>query len=429
MHVCPLCRRANPSEAVFCHFDGVQLRAIPGDRDLRSYSLLPHEFFFPSGRCCRTYDDLFQGCQEEWAVARDLLQRGIFAQFLAGAGRLDLAHAAETAVGQRDPDIALETFLSRLPSNLSRAPRLEVTPPELALGTLGMGEVRQVWLTVTNAGQGLLHGLLRVAEGADWLGVTSPELEREMESVGLEVVGGLTEVAIKTAREQRIELRVDACKLEGRSYRARLTLITNGGNVEVPVTLVVSVRAFPGAPFQGAQSPRELAERMVGRPRDAVPLFESGTVAQWFEANGWAYPVRGVQAPGMAAVQQFFEELGLSRPPSVELAQPDVHLQCGSAEVVRGQLRLVTPDKKWIFAHAETDVVWLRLLTPVVCGAQKAVVSFEVDSSLLEPGRSSEAVVRLVANAGQQLTARVHVDVVRPQDPLTRRLFRPFALD
>ncbi len=426
MHVCPLCRRPNPSEAVFCHFDGIQLCPLPGGRDLRSYTLLPHEFYFPSGHCCRTYDDLIQGCQEEWALASDLLRRGVFAQFLTSVGRLDLARAAVAALGQRDPDIALETFLSSLPSHLSRAPRLAVDPPDLVLGTLAAGEVRTVEVTVSNKGQGLLHGVLRVSEGHSWLQVTIPVEGREPASAAFATPA---EIAIKTPHQQRIELRIDTRRLSEQMYRGRLTLITNGGNADVPVTLHVSVQAFASPPFQGARSPRELAERMVGWPREAVPLLESGDVARWFERNGWAYPVSGPQAPGMAAVQQFFEALGLSRPPAVQLSEGDVYFDCASPEVVQGQFRLVSADKKWIYAHADTGVVWLRIQTPVVCGAQKATVSFEVDSSLLEPGRSYEAAVRVVANAGQTLVGRVHVDVLRQQDPLTRRLFRPFALD
>jgi hypothetical protein len=429
MYVCPLCHRANPAEAVFCHFDGIQLRAIAGGFDPRSYTLLPHEFFFPSGRCCRTYDDLVRGCQDEWAVASDLLQRGVFAQFLAGVGRLDLSRAAQTAVTQKDPDIALESFLSSLPSTLARSPRLEVTPQQLILGTLAAGEVRQVRVRVANQGKGLLHGVATVSEGKDWLRVPSADLEREPQEAGLEVLDGASEVAIKTPQEQHLTLRVDTRNLTGQSYRGRLTIITNGGNSEVLLHLTVDVQRFACAPFHGARSPRDLAERMVIRPKDAVPLFESGEVVRWFARNGWAYPVRGPTAPGMAAVQQFFEELGLSRPPAVQLPEPELYFHCASPEVAVGRLRVTTADKKWVYVQADTDVVWLRILTPNVCGPQRAVVSFEVDSSLLEPGQAYEATVQLLANAGQRLAARVRVEVVRPQDPLTRRLFRPFALD
>ena len=90
MLVCPRCQRANPTEAAFCHFDGAELRRASGrgngERDVR----LPREFVFPSGRCCRTYDDLVQGCQIEWEVARDLLSQGVFQQFLATGGRMDM---------------------------------------------------------------------------------------------------------------------------------------------------------------------------------------------------------------------------------------------------------------------------------------------------------------------------------------------------
>ena len=38
---------------------------------------MPHEFVFPSGRYCRTFDEFAQGCQEEWEVAKGLLQESL----------------------------------------------------------------------------------------------------------------------------------------------------------------------------------------------------------------------------------------------------------------------------------------------------------------------------------------------------------------
>src|SRR5687767_9439002 len=110
-NTCPRCHRANPELAAFCYFDGAELR---GAQDGSAYRM-PREFVFPSGRRCRTYDEFAQGCQEEWAAARDLLQRGTFAQFFGACGRADLVRAAEDARVQDNPDIALTTFLGALP--------------------------------------------------------------------------------------------------------------------------------------------------------------------------------------------------------------------------------------------------------------------------------------------------------------------------
>src|SRR5687768_1001640 len=109
--ICPRCKHINPEYAVYCHFDGVVLEAQQDAPSLR----LPSEFVFPSGRRCRTFDDFAQGCQEEWASARDLLMRGIFAQYFRAANRADLVRAANDAKSLPNPDMGLTTFLNTLP--------------------------------------------------------------------------------------------------------------------------------------------------------------------------------------------------------------------------------------------------------------------------------------------------------------------------
>src|SRR5439155_9923754 len=124
---CPRCHRANPNEAVFCYFDGAELRRVPGRENGNRDVSLPHPFVFPSGRSCRTYDDLVQACQAEWEVARDMLHQGVFQQFFATAGRMDLAQAAQQTKSPIDPDIALDRFLGSLPAKVERVPRLDLS--------------------------------------------------------------------------------------------------------------------------------------------------------------------------------------------------------------------------------------------------------------------------------------------------------------
>jgi hypothetical protein len=415
MLTCPRCQRANPDEGAFCYFDGAELRAVRGLTTTGRDTPLPHEFVFPSGRRCRSYDELVRGCQDEWDVARDLLRQGVFRTFLAGAGRVDLAHAAQHAKGQSDPDLALEAFLKSLPAATGEAPRLDLSPRRINLGTLHVGETGQVRLTVTNQGKGLLHGTLSVAEGNGWLRVGN---ER-----------GNGECQIKAAHEQQISLRVDTTGLAApQKYAARLTVITNGGIVEVPVRLELAVRPFTQAPFQGVASPREMAERMRTQPKLAVPLLESGEVARWFAVNGWGYPVTGPGARGVAAVQQFFEGMGLSKPPVVQLADPELYVGCNPGEVARGQVVLRTDARKWVYAHAESDVPWLRLTTPIASGPQQAVLAFEADSRQLAPAEVHEATLRITANAGQALSARVRIGVRRPSAAPGPHLGRPFLV-
>ncbi|HVS37440.1 MAG TPA: hypothetical protein VMS17_17895, partial [Gemmataceae bacterium] len=306
--LCPRCRRANPNDAVFCWFDGAVLRqsAVPAGAS----PLLPQEFVFPSGRCCRTYDDLLAGCQAEWDDAREMLRKGDFGRYLARLGRMDLVRAAKEALAQGDPDLALQNFLSSLPANQTPGvgPRLDLSPRRIMLGSMRVGEQRQIPFTVSNRGQGLLQGKVRVSEGEEWMKIVGPPGEREL--------------PIKASREQEVLLHIEPLKLPaGRTYSGKLTVVTNGGVAEAPVRLDLTAAPFGRAPFLGAATARELAEQMRANPKPAGPLLESGDVSRWFEANGWSYPVIGTPAKGVAAVQQFFECMGLSKPPPLVLSK------------------------------------------------------------------------------------------------------------
>ena len=89
---------------------------------------------------------------------------------------------------------------------------------------------------------------------------------------------------IKTAGQQEITLRIDTRGLAApHKYAAKLTVLTNGGVVEVPVGFDLQVRPFALPPFQDVSSPREMAEHMRLHPKPAVPLLENGEIARWFE--------------------------------------------------------------------------------------------------------------------------------------------------
>jgi hypothetical protein len=373
---------------------------------------LPHEFVFSSGRRCRTFDELVEGCQYEWEDARTMLHSGVFSQYLASIGRMDLTRTAREAQANPDPDIGLHTFVSALPVTGAQGPRLELNPRRLIVGPIATGATHLVQLTVANSGKGLLQGKLTVNEGSEWLRLGDGD--------------GTSTLPLKTAREHHVKLRIVTRGLAPRIYSARLTVITNGGVVEIPVRLEVTAHPFSCPPFQGAASPRELAERMKNQPKHGVPLLESGEVARWFALNGWTYPVQGAPARGVAAVQQFFEGMGLARPPVLQLAAESVRLTCAASAVVPGQVALKTSNRKWVYATVASDLPWLRVVTPAVSGPQEALVSFQVDARDLEAGRVHEGFLRVTANAGKQLTLRVVVDVRYPHQPLGRRLLRSF---
>lgn len=403
---CPRCHRANPVEAEFCYFDGAELRAAATPEG-KSRTRLPQEFVFPSGRRCQTYDELARACLEEWEVARGLLADGLLAQFLAASGRIDLAQKARP---QPDADAALDAFVRALPARSLRGPRLELQPRRLAVGRVPAGEARQVTLAVANAGLGLLQGDI-TAFGGGWLGLAGAD-----DGVRL---------PLRLLRRQTVTVRIETGGLPAlRSYPGKLTLITNGGIVEVPVSLEVEPRPFPHAPFQGVDRPRALAERMRENPKAAVPLLEAGKVAAWFAANGWDYPVEGPPARGIGAVQQFFEAMGLARAPAVTLASEKLELHTVLPQGCRGQVSVHTPARKWVYATAEADVPWIQLPTPAVSGPQRADLPFDVDAGRLAPG-IHQGRIRVRVNGGRTLETLVSVTAERAREPLTRRLLRP----
>ncbi len=411
MQVCPRCQRANPLEAVYCHFDGIVLRQ--GVAGVAAPGQLPQDYVFPSGRRCKTFDDFVQGCQYEWEDARRLLHEGDFSRYFAQLGRHDLARTAQEYQKQPDADIGLHAFLGQLPASQTQGPRLDLNPRRMMLGNVRPGEQRKIPLTILNQGKGLLQGKVTVGEGGQWLKIAEGD--------------NPAECGVKTARSQQIQLHVDARGLTApQTYSGKLTVITNGGIAEVAVRLDVTAAPFAQAPFQGATSPRQLAERMRTNPKQAVPLLENGEIAQWFKINGWAYPVSGQTARGVAAVQQFFECMGLSKPPPLQLSDSEFHFDCTPPDLLQAKVTLRTNSKKWIYAQADSDKPWLRVTTPVVSGPQQTQIAFEVDSTLMDAGGPHVGAVQITANAGQKLLVRVQVNCHRPHEPFTRRLLRPF---
>ena len=259
---------------------------------------------FSFRRRCRTFDDFAQGCRDEWPAARDLLRQGVFTRYFGGAGRTDLAKAADEALAKADADIALTMFLDALPVAQTKTPKIDINPRRLLLGTLLAGEQRQLQLVVSNRGHGTLQGTLRITEGANWIKVDG---------------GSANPCVIAAPREQTINLLVDTRGLPaGGTFGGKMTVITNGGAVEVMARMDLAAKPFGKAPFQGARTPREMAELMRKQPKAAVPMLESGEISRWFAGNGWNFPVRGIQAKGVAGVQQFFETMGLSKPPALQ---------------------------------------------------------------------------------------------------------------
>jgi hypothetical protein len=161
---CKRCRRLNPTEAVYCYFDGVLLEGraggdTPADGSAINIGARPFTvpFVLPSGHACANFLQLATACHQHQAGALDLLRKGHFETFFAAQGRLDLAAAAHAAARATNPERGLDDFLGRLPVPLTPA-RLRVEPALLDLGTVRVGEDRCAELTLHNTGMRLLYG-------------------------------------------------------------------------------------------------------------------------------------------------------------------------------------------------------------------------------------------------------------------------------
>jgi hypothetical protein len=426
---CSRCQRGNPDQAVFCYFDGIPLRkgAVAPSAAVDPGA----ELVFPSGRRCRNLDDLVEGCQTEWDAAGQLLQKGDLVKFLQRLGRVDLVNAIREGQPQPDADIALYNFLHLLPASAGEAsrasaPRLDLQPRRVLLKKVAVGDRPQVQLTIVNQGRGVLQGKILVSEGQEWLGF------------GAGRTGDGRQAGVKTQREQQLVLRIDTRMLiGGQTYTGRLTVITNGGIAEVPVRLDLAAAPFEHAPYKGASTPRGLAQRMLTNPKPAVALLESGEISRWFAANGWNYPVEGEPARGVAAVQQFFECLGLSKPPPLTLSDTEIRLQCLAPQTAAGEVALRTNSRKWVYAQVGCDAPWVRVTTPSVSGPQQARIAFEVDSghpdlaqARAKPGRVEihQATLALRANGNQKLSVRIKVEIKRPAPSVVGRWLKPVLM-
>jgi len=469
---CPRCRRASPAEAAYCYYDGQDLRLVlPGLTDPWQ---LGKEFVFPSGQRCRTFDELVEACMRDWPTARGLLLRGAFHQFFSSIGRADIAQVVWQAVQQyQDGDEALDYFLTRLPTKTPVRPKLDYLPRQLQFGRVLAGGKRTLILRISNKGRGLLRGRLRL-EGVPWLKVSAGDsitLRAPSEEVSVpgsdfpaDIAGSSTNreqngpmatnansvgsAATIAASAQQIrsdddiplaqllpaeasvsqchpiftwttqEVQITATTQElpaGQLYHASLILETNGGTVEVPVELEVSPLPFPAEPFRGITEPKYLAAQMRLHAKEAARLLREGVVRQWFETNHWVWPVAGDTAPGVAAVQQFYEGLGVNKPPRLEVEPAEIHCTVQSEEE-RPEFAVLfrSPDPKWVYARITTTEPWLTVDRETIYGPQHAVFSLTVlPTELPGPGRY-ETVVQIQGNGGQRLQLPVRVQYEEP---------------
>src|SRR4051794_40145457 len=111
---CRTCRRMNPADAQFCYFDGVALDGAHGRGPVAAGGQpFPTPFTFPSGKMCRSFDELVLACDADWDGAKSVLQQGYLDSFLGGMGRIDLAMVAKQAARAPDLERALDDLLAK----------------------------------------------------------------------------------------------------------------------------------------------------------------------------------------------------------------------------------------------------------------------------------------------------------------------------
>ena len=419
---CPVCARANPAAAYYCHFDGKplfeDLQHTP--RPVGSMPF-PAPFCFAGGRVCANYNQLALACNNLWDEARTLLTEGIWTTYFASMGRLDIAAAATQAAREPDADRGLSRLLERFPADAQflRPPRLAVGAADIQLGPLVPGGDYTFDLVVENQGMLLLHGVAQ--SHCDWLAFAEPARPLALERGPVVAQpcpphaghGLAAQKFFQTKLGCTIPVRVVGAKLRAglKAMCGEIVVESNGGAVVVTVRLQVPVRAFPagGAAnvLAGVRSPRELAVKAKKHPTEAGALFEQGAVKAWYASNGWTYPIQGADGVGAGAVQQFFEALGLTAPPRLEIDAAELNLQGHTGETLSAVVTLQTCERKPVYAQAWSDQDWLTTGPFKYLGTR---VQIPVDV-VVPAGRSGswQAQLTIQGNARQRFVVPVNV--------------------
>jgi hypothetical protein len=201
-----------------------------------------------------------------------------------------------------------------------------------------------------------------------------------------------------------------ALRAHPRPQQGRIVVAAGGDVCMVSVRVEVPLLPFPDGVLAGAQTPRQVAEKARAAPREATRLFEVGAVAQWYEANGWKYPVEGKAASGMAAVQQFFEALGLTRPPQVVLNQSSVELAGAPGGHVETFLFVESVENRPIYAHGISDTPWLQIGKSRNQG-NAVRVHLRVPAVPPLPGKKLQGRAIIVCNGNQRFTVQVTLSI------------------
>lgn len=399
IEVCTRCGRVNPAGAHYCHYDGLALDnrndASPLDMGSQVFHI---PLLFPTGRICRSFDELVLAAEEDWDGCLALLKKGELTRFLGSIGRTDLAFLARAAAQAADLDDALDSLLGRLPSRSRQEARLKIAPLELNLGIIQPSETRTVRLLLSNEGMGLLQGTLAV-EKAPWVVLGEPP--------------GAPRKLFECRRDQEVVVTIlgERMRASRKVQEAKIRVETDGGSAAVLLRAERQVQPFAGGVLIGAQSPRQLAERAKAAGKDATPLFESGAVRDWYQDNGWTYPVPGAAASGRGAAQRYFEAVGLATTPlRLEISERAVKMQGKPGETLEYALKVTCKEMRAFSVTASSSAPWLAI-DNVYHGGRVARIHLLVTAVPDRPGESLLGRVEVQANDGQRFSVAVALRV------------------
>jgi hypothetical protein len=400
-HTCSKCSRVNPAEAVYCYYDGIALNGHAGSGGgpvAIGQKAFSSPFTLPSGKQCQNFDQLALGCQEDWKAAVDVLKQGYLEKFLANQGRADLAMAAREAARFPDKDRGLAQFLEKLPTQALQPPKLVVEPTEINLGTLKGGEDRKMELKLENQGMRLVYGSATVDKNGNWLSLGS--------------AAGAAQKLFQFGSETTIPITVQGKRLRAsnKPLEAKIVIESNAGDYIINVKAEVPVKPYPSGALAGARSPRQIAEKAKASPKDAAMEFEKGNVAQWYKDNGWPYPVKLPSASGLGAVQQFFEALGLTPPPKVEVGKKAINMTADVGGQVRETLEIKSQEKRPVYAHATSDQPWLEIGKALLNG-RIASIPLRVSNVPNRPGETLKAKLQVTSNGNQKFVIPVTLTI------------------
>ncbi len=180
------------------------------------------------------------------------------------------------------------------------------------------------------------------------------------------------------------------------------------------MTALVPIVPFPKGQdgndvLAGAMSPRQVAQKAKAHQQQAAALFEQGTVKAWYASNGWTYPIQGTQGVGKGAIQQFFEVLGLSKPPPVEINTQHIECRGEVGQQLMEHLSVSTKEAKFVNAEAQSDQAWIKVQRSIRKG-NVVTIPLRIDIPAC-PGESLQGRVTVQGNGQQRFVVPVTLTI------------------